>query len=279
MNSNEKRKALLKAIRLTFFAFVAVYMLMMLFTFTQQRNMMYVPNRSAPDIAKAPAGTESITVRTTDQIDLHSWWYPPRNEDSLTIVFFHGNAGNLENRLPKATRMINNGYGVLLASYRGYGGNEGKPTEDNLYKDARAHMHWLIENKGYDIGNIVIYGESLGSGIATQMAMEFNQAKALILDVPFNSTVAIAKHRFPALAGIDIMMKDQYRNDLKIASINMPLLLGTAGKDFIVPSKFGKALYSLARQPKLHIHYADSYHSVLEEHGFIDDMDLFLQQF
>jgi len=286
-------KTTMKNTMISFMLWAAVlYLALILMTALFQRSLIYFPDTTQPNLTNAPAGTVPITVETADGLTLHAWWLPPpydmpddtppentpgdtATSDAEIIVFFHGNGGNLDHRMPKIHDMAARGYGILMAEYRGYGINDGKPTEKGFYHDGRAYMDWLLQDKNIPADRIVLYGESLGSGTAVQMATEYD-AKALVLDVPFNSTLALAKMRFPIIIGMDFLMKDQFRNDQKIADIDMPVFIGVAGQDMVVPPAFGRALFDAAATPKKLEVYPMAGHVVLNEFGFYDDMDLYL---
>lgn len=157
-------------------AYFAAYAILVL----AQRSLIYFPDKAKPDLAEsAIQDIQAVQIETGDGLSLGSWYHPPR--DAMpTIVMFHGNAGNHGMRSYSMRPFAQAGYGVLLASYRGYGGNPGKPSEDGLYADGRAHIRWLLETAKAAPNEIILYGESLGSGIAVQMASEYD-AGVLIL--------------------------------------------------------------------------------------------------
>lgn len=271
------RRQFMAILRNFFLLCLVLYVGMHAYLYIEQERLLFVPTTTPADISKAPSSVEVITVPTEDGLELSAWWQPPPSEEADIIIFFHGNAGNLEDRLDKLPYLIDKGYGVLLAEYRGYGGNEGIPSEENLYIDARAHLDWLMDTKDIGPERFVIYGESLGSGVATQMATEYD-AKALVLDVPFNNVPEVGKYYYPYIIGMDLMVRNKFANDQKIADIDMPVFIGTAGLDTVVPNSLGKKLFDLAREPKKHVNYPEATHIVLPEHGFYDDMQAFLQQ-
>jgi uncharacterized protein len=173
-----------------------VYILLCGVMFAVQRSLMYHPNRKALG-APASYGLETVQAvraRTADNLDLLAWFAPPEKKDGKVIVFFHGNAGNIADRLMKIRHFVEKGYGIYMCEYRGFAGNPGNPTEEGLYADARAGLHWLNE-KGYAPSQLVYYGESIGSGVAVQMAGE-TPPYALILEAAFSSIVDVASRMY-----------------------------------------------------------------------------------
>lgn len=246
------------------------------FLYIKQRDLMYYPmGNKRPNIANA-GDMKVITVTTADGLDLEAWYRPPDNADMPTVLFFHGNGGNIEFRPAKMRNFTEEGYGVLLAEYRGYGGNPGAPTETGLYNDAEAYLEWLVEKRGAANENIILYGESLGSGVAVEMAVA-HEVKAVILDVPMSSAIDIARFHYPFLPIMGFMMRDKYDSISKIAKVDAPLLIGVGGRDEIIPPKFGRKLFDAAKEPKTFKLYPQANHADIHAHGFAEDMMVFVK--
>lgn len=209
---------------------------------------------------------------------LSAWWYPPKDDTKPVILFYHGMGNSIRIRPPKAQPYRDQGYGVLLAEYRGYGGNPGQPTEEGLYQDARAYANWLINTKNVPLKQIVLYGESLGTGIAIHMALEYPQAFALILEVPYFSILEMTRFRAPFIPFVEKVAKDHYRSDLKIGQVKMPVYFGLGERDFIVPSRFGKKLFEAANEPKQLRVYLKAGHMGIYQKGFGRDAIEFLDK-
>lgn len=256
-------------------AFGIAYIGFVIVLIYKQRSMMYYPlTHARPDINKAP-WMSWVSVTTKDGLEIKSW-YSAAEEGKPTIVFFHGNANSIEARGPKSLPLVRAGYGLLLAEYRGYGGNPGKPTEEGLYMDARAQIDWLIKEHEIKPENLILYGESLGSGVAVQMASEY-EAKALILDVPFSSALDVAKSNFFFIPFLDVLMKDKFLSDQKIGKINIPVLIGVGERDGVVPARFGKKLYAAANEPKTLKAYENAGHMGIYGEGFADAIVEFVE--
>jgi len=256
-------------------AYAALAALLFVLLVIGQRSLLYFPDTTRPDMAALLPG-RWVMAHTSDGLTLHGWFTPPADDTAPVVLLFHGNAANIGPRADKARDYINTGWGVLLAEYRGYGGNPGLPFEDGLYRDARAYWG-ALRAEDIDPSRIVLYGESLGSGVATQLANEVN-ALALVLDVPFASALEIARWRFPLVPFMEVLFQDHYRSDLKIREINMPVLIGVAGQDFIIPERFGRKLYGLADEPKALRYYPNAHHMNIHEHGFSDDVIRFINE-
>lgn len=231
---------------------VGVYVLMVISLFVFQRNLMYHTHSPPVPVQQSLVpNAEERFVESAPGIEVRSWYLPPRDGKPV-IVFFHGNAGTIADRDFKAAPWHDAGYGVWLAGYRGFGGNAGSPTEEGLYSDARAVIAALAK-EGIEPARIVLYGESLGSGIATQMAFELARAgtpvKALALEAPFSSMGAAAQDRYfyvPAR----LLVKDKYENIAKIAAIDAPLFIIHGDADRVIGQPHGRALFAAAKEPK-----------------------------
>ena len=175
------------------------------------------------------------------------WYHKKDSKNYKTILFLHGNAGSLENRIHKINHFQNMKINFLIIAWRGFSGNKGNPTEKGLYEDAESAINWL-KNKGIRTKDIIIYGESLGTGIATEIAQNNNFA-GVILESPFTSMIDAAKNKYPFFP-IRFLLKDKYESDKKIKNIKSPLLIMHGESDKIVPFWMGKKMYDIANEPK-----------------------------
>jgi len=252
----------------------AVYLLILSVVYVLQRNLMYSPGHSIqlPADVGVPE-MKIISARTDDGISITSWFAPPV-EGKPTIILFHGNAGTLDGRAFKARYFMDAGYGVLLAGYRGFGENEGKPTEQGLYKDARAILHHHAES-GDSGKKIVLYGESLGSGVAVQMAYELASkndsdyqisVQGLILEAPFTSMGDAAAYHYPWLPA-RLLVKDRYDSINKIQSVDAPLLIIHGRRDRTIPFEMGEKIFLTALEPKSTVWLVDAGHVNVYDFG------------
>ena len=249
-----------------------VYLVVIGFMYIFQRHMMHFPNRTRPDPAAygVQDNVQIVRVTTADGLKLEGWYFAPQDRDKPVIVNFHGNAWNIAERLPKMAGFIRAGYGVLLAEYRGYGGNPGKPTEEGLYVDARAYLKWLREMEGVSPAHIIFYGESLGTGVALQMAAEQSQRKepvsAVVLEAPYSSVVDVAQSRY-FFAPVRWLIKDHYKSTEKIDRVKAPILFLHGTKDRTIPIRFARKLFEFAEEPKTFVTLEGAAHNDLYDYG------------
>jgi len=187
---------------------------------------------------------EAVHIRTADRLDLAARYCPPSRADSPTIVLFHGNGEDLTQREQIASELADAGYGVVVASYRGYGGNPGKPGEAGLYADGRAALRFAARHGA----RVVLHGYSLGSGVAVQLATEFD-IDALILEAPFTRIADVASARFPWLPA-RALVKDRYDNASKIGAVRAPVLIYGGTSDAVIPPRQFARLHDAVRAPR-----------------------------
>ena len=240
--------------------FVAVaYLAVVAAMFLLQRKLQYFPDtyRYAPEDVEL-SGVEAIEIGTQDGETLVGWYSPPR-DGAPVVLYFHGNAGSIANRWPRMAVAQMSGYGMLLVSYRGYGGSTGKPTQDGLIRDARAALDALHE-RGAKQEDIVYYGESLGTGVAVALAAE-RPPMALVLEAPFTSAADIAAEVYWWIP-VKALMRDQFDSMSKIGALDVPLLVLHGDRDTVIPVRFGRRLYAAAPGPKEMIELPGSGHSL-----------------
>lgn len=246
------------------FCLILGYLGAVLLVYAGQRDLQYHPDRLYPG-PPPDKGMQELQVRTEDGLDLLAWFAPPREKGGKVAVFFHGNSGDISHHAYKMRYFMDAGYGVYLCEYRGYGGNPGSPTEAGLYKDARAALRWL-EAQGYkDPSKWILYGESMGSGVAVQMATEF-QPRYLVLDGAFSSAADVAQEKYFWLPA-RLLLKDKFDSAAKIKSVHSRLLMLHGDLDPTVPFHLGQKLYAEANEPKTFITFEGAHHTDLYEHG------------
>lgn len=215
-----------------------------------QRRLIYFPlgGKPAPadyDLSQAHA----VTVRTADGLDLGAWLVtasaPPTG---FTVVVFNGNAGHRGYRAPLARALAARGIATLLLDYRGYGGNPGSPSERGLMLDARAARAWLETRPDVDPAKIVYFGESLGSGVAVQLAASQPPA-ALILRSPYTSLVDLGRLHYPFLP-VSLLLRDRYASIDIIRGLRVPVLIIAGDRDSIIPASNSERLFAAANEPK-----------------------------
>jgi fermentation-respiration switch protein FrsA (DUF1100 family) len=180
------------------------------------------------------------------------------------LLYFHGNGGHIGYRRYRLSRFAAAGYGILIPEYRGYGGNEGRPSESAFFADSDVAMAFL-EKEGLSPDRIVVYGESLGTGVATRVASE-HQVAALVLEAPYTSITAMAGTQFPYLP-VSLMLKDRFDSLSRIAKVRAPILVMQGGRDQVVPPVLGRELFAAAPEPKEFWSTPDGGHDDLFDFG------------
>ena len=232
---------------------VLIYFFIVILTYFFQRSLLYHPSENNYLNDKLQVSIERVKIVTEDKIELISWYHEKDIKNYKTVLFLHGNAGSLENRIHKINHFKDMNVNFLIISWRGFSGNKGNPNESGLYEDARSAIRWL-NSKGIKENNIIIYGESLGTGIAVEIAQNKSFA-GIILESPFTSMIDAGKDKYPFLP-VKLMLKDKYESDKKIMNIKIPIMIMHGKLDNIVPFSMGKKIYQLAREPK-YSHFTD----------------------
>ena len=226
---------------------IIAYAVLIIFIYFYQRNLLYHPSENNYQNDKIQFKYDEIFINVDEEIQLKSWIIKKDFKKLKTLVIFHGNAGHLSNRIYKLNELYKLDINVLLISWRGFSGNKGSPTENNLYSDAKASINWLNE-QGVNNGQIILYGESLGSGVAVELGKE-NNFNSIILESPFTSIENSAKIYYPYLP-VRLLLKDRYDSISKIKMIHTPILIMHGKKDDVVPFSMGKELFEKANNPK-----------------------------
>ena len=242
-----------------------------------QRDMIYHPGDSLPSPEQAGVPEMvPVPVRTTDNLVLTGWYAPPERRRRPTIVYCHGNARTLAQRAHKARLLLDAGFGVFLVGYRGYGGNPGRPTEQGLYADTRAVIGWLL-GREVPMERLVLYGESLGTGVATQMAVEQPDIAALVLEAPFTRLCDLAPaYVLPGFA--PMVLLDQYDSIGKIGGVRAPILVMHGEHDGVVPVAMGRQILGAATSTAEGVFLAEAGHNNLWEHGADETVVGFLER-
>jgi len=254
---------------------VLAYFIIILFVYFYQRNLLYHPSENNYLNDKITFNYEEIFIETDKNIKLKSWFIKKDLNKFKTILIFHGNAGNLLNRVYKLNELNKLDVNILLISWRGFSGNKGKPTEKNLYHDAEEAVKWL-NNRGAISKNIILYGESLGTGVATELGTS-NAFGGIILESPFTSIANAAKIYYPYLP-VNIILKDRYDSIGKIKNITTPILIMHGKKDNIVPQKMGLELYEKANQPKFSYFPENDDHMMEYNDNLLNSIKLFINK-
>tara|TARA_Y100000741_G_scaffold278171_1_gene217969 strand:+ start:560 stop:1354 length:795 start_codon:yes stop_codon:yes gene_type:complete len=240
-----------------------LYLAIICTIFISQRKLLYHPTENNYlDQLNLNHQIEKIVVNSDHKLE---GWYYKKNKNFKTLLFFHGNAGKLDNRIYKLNEISKLDLNYLIVSYRGFNGNEGSPFENGLYKDANAAKAWL-NKKNINNQDIILYGESLGTAVAVNLATN-NDFAGIILESPFTSMIELAKKYYPYIP-VKLLLKDKYDTIKKINLITCPILIMHGRKDDIVPFYMGVEIFDRANKPK------SSYFNDYDDHMMDFNKDL-----
>ena len=237
-----------------------------------QRTMLYHPVATHLQPAEASlAEAQEVVLDTSDGEKVIVWHVPPRG-DMPVVIYFHGNAEIVAWRTERHRALIANGTGLIALSYRGYAGSTGSPTEAGLHRDADAAYAFAVSR--YAPERLVLWGHSLGTGVAVRLAAEKPVGK-VILEAPYTSTVDIAAALFPFVP-VRWLMLDQFHSDERIGAVRAPLLIMHGARDATIPIVFGERLFALAREPKQLVRFSQAGHNDLDDYGAIETARRFI---
>jgi uncharacterized protein len=252
----------------------AFYLGLLALLYVGQRSLMYFPEPIRTDPAAVGlTQAEEITLRTADGERVIAWHIPPRDGQPV-ILYLHGNGGAIRYRVDRFRDLTADGTGLVALSYRGYGGSTGHPTEAGLINDAAAAYAFAVGRYGDQ--RLIVWGESLGSGVAVALASEHPVGR-LVLEAPFSSALAIAGRSYPYVP-VSWLMKDQFRSDLRIAKVTAPVIVLHGEKDNVIPIASGEQLYGLIKSPKRFVRYRDGEHENLSSFGAVEAAKKFMRE-
>jgi uncharacterized protein len=240
-------------------AALALYGGLVALLYVAQRSMQYFPERlrTAPSAAGLPEAEEAV-LDTADGERVIVWYVPPRAGKPV-FLYFHGNGASLRWRVDRFRALIADGSGLVALSYRGYGGSSGSPSEAGFIADGLAAYAFAAAR--YPAPRIAVWGESLGSGVAVALAAE-KPVGHVILESPFTSAADVGAERY-WFAPVRLLMKDQFRSDLRIGKVTAPVLVLHGDRDGVVPFLFGERLYALINAPKQFVRFPGLGHNNL----------------
>jgi len=204
---------------------------------------------------------EDIHLQTSDGVSLHGW-YIPAPQPRGTVLFLHGNAGNISHRLESVQMFHRLGYSTLIFDYRGYGNSSGVPTEQGTYRDAEAAWRYLTEQRHTPSCRIVLFGESLGGAVAAWLAARQKPA-ALVIASGFTSVPDLGQQLYPFLP-VRWLARIRYDTRENLRTVEAPVLIAHSPEDDIIPFEHGRALYAAANPPKQFLELAGGHND-----GFI----------
>ena len=247
-----------------FIALVGIFALFCIVARLLHRYFVYVPDptRVTPKDAGL-SGVEEIVFKAADGTRLIAW-FRPAQPGKPTLLYFTGNSGNTADRADKIKAITSDGYGVFMLNYRRFGGSGGRPTEKRNAADA-VSAYDTLRGLGVVPDDVVIYGESLGSAVATRLCPQ-RQPKALVLEAPFTSVVDVGRLMWPLLP-LKFIMVDQYRTVDRIDQVDVPLFIVHGGRDATIPVDHARRVFHAASEPKTLRVVSKAGHNDLFEQG------------
>jgi uncharacterized protein len=214
-------------------------------------HFVFFPSRHDPGPAPILVGVEGedVTIATSDGIRIHGWWHQVPG-DAPVVLFFHGNAGTIGERIPLAQAYLARGVSILMVEYRGYGRSEGRPSESGVYRDAEAALAWLLE-RGVPASRIVVHGRSLGGAVGARLVAGRDDLAGIILESTFTSLNEIAAAAYPFLPSFLFRrLRGSFDNRARVRELRIPLLVVHGSRDRLVPPAMGRELYETAPEPR-----------------------------
>ena len=205
-----------------------------------------------------------VNIVTEDNISLLAWFFKGQSDKPI-LVYFHGNSFDIGERAYRIKRYNDAGFSTLIVGWRGYSGNQGIPTEKNLYLDGKATIEWVLKNTSFNAEDIINYGESLGTGVAVELNLKYSFL-CTVLEAPFTSIADVANKRYK-IYPTKFLVKDKFDNLSKIDQIKSPLLIISGTKDEVIPHFHSKLLLNKANNPKKSLFIDEAMHNNLYDFG------------
>lgn len=259
-------------------ALAVAYAAVLALAYAFQSHLVYFPTRELiADPSAIGVSYEEVGIETQDGLRLHGWFIPAR-EARATLLFLHGNAGNISHRLDSLRIFHGLGLEVLIVDYRGYGRSEGRPSEEGTYHDARAAWRYLVDERGVAPERIVLFGRSIGAAIATALAVE-RRPGALILESGFTSIPDLAGDLYPWLPA-RWLARLHYDTRARLPEIAAPALIVHSRDDEIIRFAHAEALYAAAREPKALLVLRGTHNTgfLESEQRYVDGLAAFLSE-
>jgi len=254
---------------------VLIYIIVIVFLNFYQRKIIYHPFVSSYSKTEKEFKYKEVIIETNDNLKLKSWFHEKDIKNKKTLVFFHGNAGDLSNRIYKLNVLKGLDINFLILAYRGFSGNLGKPSEKGLYEDAKSTLKWLNE-LGIKDNQIIIYGESLGASVAVEVSQNKNFS-GIILEAPFTSMTRIGKKYYPIFP-VNLILKDKFNTIDKLKNIKSPVMVLHGKKDKIVPFEMGEEVFDKLKKPKFSYFTKEDDHMMEFNEEMFKNLKSFLDQ-
>lgn len=255
---------------------VVIYVSFSLLVYTYPEYFFYHPDTNRPDIVAARheiAGLQEVSYKTIDGRSIYAWYVEPQSVKKA-VIFMHGNSYNIGYFLQRVKPFVQAGYAVVMPEYEGFGGIAGKPSQKNMETDMAATLRFLNEH-GVKNENIVLYGYSLGTYMATYTASKLNNGNpfnALVLEAPFTSLKDVAAEKSHHVLPLSLLMKDKYDSYSKIDKVDTRVFIAHGTADPTVPYHMGQEMFEKARGDKVFYAVENGTHRDLPEHGFLGEV-------
>jgi len=238
------------------FAIALFYVAAMIAIYFAQALFIYAPHMPTRELVATPADIgleyENLTLNTSDNEKINAWYIPVENpktkQAAKTILFFHGNAGNISHRLETIKIYNQLGFNFFIFDYRGFGLSTGKPTEHGTYLDGDTAWQYLIEDKNLSPEEIIIVGRSLGGGVAAEVAKKVRPAM-LVLESTFTSMTEVSAQHYPFMP-TSLIVKHEYETNLKLKDIHCPIVFAHSKNDEVIPYEHSQRNFMIANKPK-----------------------------
>ncbi len=236
-------------------AFALFYIAAMIAIYFAQTLFIYAPQMPTRDLVSSPNDIglqyENLYLTTEDNENIHAWYIPVKAPSSKTVLFLHGNAGNISHRLETIKIYNSLGFNFLIFDYRGFGTSTGKPSEQGTYLDADAAWKYLKEKKALSAQDIIIVGRSLGGGVAAELAKKVQPAM-LVLESTFYSMPEVSAKHYPFMP-TNLIVKHRYETNTKLKDIHCPIVIAHSKDDEVIPFEHSKRNFAAANEPKIFI--------------------------
>ena len=255
------------------------YLFLVGFVYLTQASLLYLPGVPGRQLVATPDRIgleyEEVWLDTSDDVRVHGWFVP--GDSTRTLLYFHGNAGNISHRLHTIRQFHELGLSVFIIDYRGYGESRGRPSERGLYRDAEAAWDYLTTDRAIPAAEIVVFGRSLGGSLAAWLAAE-RSPHALVVDSSFTSVPDIGQDVYPWLP-VRLLSRLQHPTREHVTKASCPVLVVHSRDDEIIPFHHGEALFRAANEPKSFLELRGGHNDAhyTSESVFIDGLRRFLQ--
>ena len=247
--------------------------------YLMQGRMLYLANVPGRELTATPVDIgldyDDVSIETADGVTLHAWHIP--GDSPRTLLFFHGNAGNISHRLDSIRQFHRLGLSIFIIDYRGYGQSGGKTSEAGIYRDADAAWRYLTRDRGLAPGDIIVFGRSLGASAAARLAARVRPL-ALIVESSFTSVPDIAKELYPWLP-VKLLSRLRHATREHVADVRCPVLVIHGRDDEIVPFHHGEAIFAAAAEPRSFVELRGGHNDawLLDEPTYVGGLRTFLE--